>query len=461
VVPVSVFRLFVSALAGDSIEITQDTFSGLSQLSDEFGFEALALRLSTFSRGFGSCKIGSRLSSLEGRLTALERRFAGFEQTICRASDFQTLALKKSESGLAHVTAEVKALSPLVSNQIARLESQSRKREVEIADLQSELSILKSRLSPILRPESGRSGCRKENELWLRMFRFLAPADRFSDRRRSLRSDTCDAEHFIATDASTNKRVWVHVRKNRDFPVPDDVFRALEILAGNNHPTILRLVGFSLDGHGDIATEFHENGDLESALSGAGLNARQKSKIVFGIVCGMACLHSQGISHRAIRPAHILLDERLEPVIGGFVLDFDTAFCYYSDHMLFLPCRFNRGVPVQYRAPELKPGELNDRLDQFSADVFSFGMTLYTIFGPLNTCDYRRQFARCWRSEKHPNIPDYHWDVITRCCSAYPESRPQFGELLNDFLISHGYILPGADESSVFEYERRVFGFRE
>jgi hypothetical protein len=71
-VSLTVFRDFVAALEGQTVTITNDNFSGLSQLCDEFRFRALAARLSQFRESSNFKGDAVRLSALEARMERLE-----------------------------------------------------------------------------------------------------------------------------------------------------------------------------------------------------------------------------------------------------------------------------------------------------------------------------------------------------------------------------------------------------
>jgi serine/threonine protein kinase len=282
---------------------------------------------------------------------------------------------------------------------------------------------------------------------------------------------------MIAKDRQTGEARWIRrYCSNSQFREQWHMFRILEILAGNNHPTALRLVGFWLNesrsGGWTEVTECHKNGSLESVLAaerrgrGPCLNATQKSKIIFGIVCGMAYLHSRGIFHSDLTPGHVLLNEDWEPVIGGF----DQAL-YYSDYDPLRDDDVDGGGwhgPLSSWSAHYGPEWSNDGSSPtLSADVYSFAVTLYAIFGPLDTLDdgkgpikgqvgYRR-VSSGHRYVRLPEIPEYHWRLICACWNANPEDRPTFAELLEDCHCHHNYILPEADRDSVLAYESCVY----
>jgi hypothetical protein len=68
-----------------------------------------------------------------------------------------------------------------------------------------------------------------------------------------------------------------------------------------------------------------------------------------------------------------------------------------------------------------------------------------------------RRVIKGERFVRRPEIPEYYWSLIVRCWAQDPSLRPQFRELLEEFHDRHEYILSGADEGVVLEYENRLY----
>jgi serine/threonine protein kinase len=85
--------------------------------------------------------------------------------------------------------------------------------------------------------------------------------------------------------------------------------------------------GFNSSGLPIIVTELMSKGTLGDALKKQfartpvpGWNETRQFICVFGIVAAMAHLHSQNIIHRDLKPFCVLLNDHMEPVVGGFDL---------------------------------------------------------------------------------------------------------------------------------------------
>jgi hypothetical protein len=116
----------------------------------------------------------------------------------------------------------------------------------------------------------------------------------------------------------------------------------------------------------------------------------------------------------------------------------------------------------------MAPTVFTDGECDFSADVYAFAVTLYSIFAEPKEMDdgnvsrrsimiIMRAVCRGARFLRKPEIPEYHWGVITRCWAQDPKSRPTFEMLLDEFHNSHECILPEADRSAVLEYENLIY----
>jgi serine/threonine protein kinase len=275
--------------------------------------------------------------------------------------------------------------------------------------------------------------------------------------------------HYEGIDTSTNEKVDLFSLTFHEWSplIQRFLFHELETLAGNTHPATLRLVGFSLNLSPEtpieIATELHPNGLLGDILKrewkeGPILNATQRSKIIFGIVAGMASLHGRNVLHRDLKPGNILLNAQFEPVIAGFSL----SVSYDAN----LPLNDILGTQA-FMAPEMLEGEESYA---FPIDVYSFAVTLYSIFAELGEMDDGRDltgkstfhFVRAIcsgvRFVKKEGIPDSLWEVIQSCWKEDPKVRPTFQQLLESFRGGHRYVLEGGDLSAVLEYEQTVDG---
>jgi serine/threonine protein kinase len=249
--------------------------------------------------------------------------------------------------------------------------------------------------------------------------------------------------------------------------------RELEILAENKHPGALQLIRFNFAGvpaYGDgpaVLTAFLKNGDLYSACHGNRTKAQRpvfdptvKSKCVFGVAATMAYFHRKGIIHRDLKPENVLLDDKMEPVVVDF------GYSRFLDPGRLADTLWI-GSPL-FMAPELL-GYDNDQYS-FPVDVFSYGVTLFHFFSIPTALDndgaigtsaqaYLHDIRNGLRLKREPEINDYYWSLITRCWSHSPADRPTFHAIVLEFRARHDYVLEGADQALVLEYEEKMMQF--
>ena len=240
---------------------------------------------------------------------------------------------------------------------------------------------------------------------------------------------------------------------NYDF-TDDDVqsfYREVEIMAEVNHPSVLRLNGFSLPTKkkqfATILTPYMPNGSLELLLKKANrsteniqkidlkntefeFNFARKLIIIFGVAAGMQYLHHMNIIHRDLKPGNILLNDRYEPYIGDF------GFSKFTETKNTMKQSMTGGTPL-YMAPEL----YDNYTYGFKVDVYAFAMLVYEVLSgmepfeevknpnsiPLKVCNGAR-----------PNIPSFiptpFKILIKSCWAADPSERYSFNEIVEYLL---------------------------
>jgi serine/threonine-protein kinase len=283
---------------------------------------------------------------------------------------------------------------------------------------------------------------------------------------------------YAGVKKSTGEMVAITCIKDPLLPEQQrDFIRELVILAQNEHPATLRLIGFSITPApgrtselGPIhITPIMPNGHLDAMLKAArsgrplpGWTPTMKSKCVFGIAVGMAYMHSKEVMHRDLKPENVFLDPNFEPVIADFGI---SRVCKDGDLSRTMG---TVGTPL-YMAPEIfgeetGPGPAYD----VRVDVYSFAMLLYMFFCPDTTLKFTpgqpprsaqqlmMHVLSGTRFIKPDKIPDFYWELIQQCWAPAWGTRPFFPDIVNEFLRSHEYAFDGTDMKALEEYENRL-----
>nr|XP_043627990.1 probable receptor-like serine/threonine-protein kinase At4g34500 [Erigeron canadensis] len=182
----------------------------------------------------------------------------------------------------------------------------------------------------------------------------------------------------------------------------------LEFLHGCDHPNILHLFGFCVEGERILVCEYASNGSLDDYLESVdkiiNLTWDQRLKMCLGIANGLNYLHKamgdkRVIIHRDIKSGNILLDENLEVKIADFGL---SIFHPTNNPESTIYPKILAGTPG-YADPEyMKTGKL-----RVESDIYSFGVVLFEIlsgklaYDPFYTNQHEKGLAPTAR--KHFN----------------------------------------------------------
>ena len=225
--------------------------------------------------------------------------------------------------------------------------------------------------------------------------------------------------------------------------------RESRVVAGLEHPNIVTIYDAGeADGLLYVSMRYVEGTDLERLLETEGrLDPAIAISIVSQSAAALDAAHAEGLVHRGVRPADILLERRDGRLGRAFLSDFGITKHVAATTRLTRTGSF--AGTVDYVAPEVIRGEpdVDGR-----ADVYSLGCVLYrcvvgevpfpreselvTIFAHLNDPPPRP-------SDRHPGLPSAIDAVIERALAKPREGRFETcGELAEAAASAMGSTVP-------------------
>jgi tRNA A-37 threonylcarbamoyl transferase component Bud32 len=215
------------------------------------------------------------------------------------------------------------------------------------------------------------------------------------------------------------KEIWVH--GPADAPVDDKLarraLREAQAAARLRHPGIVTIHDVvTEDGRPWIVMEFVPGRSLAEEIAEHGLLTEQRTgEIGLKVLDALQAAHREGIAHRDVKPANILLDgDRVVLTDFGIAAIDDATALTATGHLI--------GSPA-YLAPE----RINGKPATAASDLWSLGVTLYaTVTGrsPFQRDDTQATVAAILGSKPIP--PPYAgrlWPVIKGLLDKDPEGR--------------------------------------
>jgi serine/threonine-protein kinase len=231
---------------------------------------------------------------------------------------------------------------------------------------------------------------------------------------------------FRGTDADGNQAA---VKIVKAALASDKVFRRrfereAKVAQRVNHPHVVPVIeAGEIEGLPYLAQVFIAGGSLEDRIEREGrLPLADSVRICTAVASGLDALHTEGLIHRDVKPANILLDESGTPFIADFGLakDRDASVLTQAGQAL---------GSMDYMSPEQIRGE------EVSAqsDVYGLGCVLFECLAGKPPFADRQGMRILWAHlqddppdllEQRDDVPaDVAW-ALTRALQKEPEQRP-------------------------------------
>jgi serine/threonine protein kinase len=244
---------------------------------------------------------------------------------------------------------------------------------------------------------------------------------------------------YLAQDTWIDKRVAIKVphRQNLDF---GELLREPRLLASVNHPNIVSIITAEKeDNVFFIVMEYVPGETLENIIAARGpLDLTRALDYTCQICNGVDHAHRQGVIHRDLRPANVLVTENDMLKVA----DFGTSrFLEIAAH----------GTTVIGSPPYMAPEQFHGKA-VFASDIYSLGVTMYQMLTGLLPYDTPApaDIGKLMSGElvspprlKNPAIPKLISDIVMHAMAPGVGARYQRAtELLEDVLAARGSLSP-------------------
>ncbi|CAL0308567.1 unnamed protein product [Lupinus luteus] len=233
---------------------------------------------------------------------------------------------------------------------------------------------------------------------------------------------------MIAASSASKEKAKAHIKELEE---------EVKLLKDLSHPNIVRYLGTVREEDSlNILLEFVPGGSISSLLGKFGAFPEAVIRTYTKqILVGLEYLHKNGIIHRDIKGANILVDNK-----GCIKLADFGASKQVVELATISGAKSMKGTPY-WMAPEviLQTGH------SFSADIWSVGCTVIEMATgkPPWSQQYQQEVAALFHigtTKAHPPIPDHlsagAKDFLIKCLEKEPDLRPSASELLQHHFVT-------------------------
>jgi len=216
--------------------------------------------------------------------------------------------------------------------------------------------------------------------------------------------------------------------------------REAKAIAALRHPNILTIYDYGEErGIAYIVMEYVAGGTLKACLTGQPMDWPDVATLIIPLGRALAYAHSQGIVHRDVKPANILLAQTDWPLLA----DFGLVKLMGRERGITRPGA-SIGTPAYFSPEQAAGGDVDHR-----SDIYGLGIVLYELLTGHVPFESDSPFEMMLRRLREPPIPPRHINpcitpqleaVMLRALARDPEARHPTMEAL----VSELSRLPGA-----------------
>ncbi|MDA8264116.1 MAG: serine/threonine-protein kinase, partial [Actinomycetota bacterium] len=241
---------------------------------------------------------------------------------------------------------------------------------------------------------------------------------------------------YRALDSRLQRPVAVKILT--DAPGADEERFDAEVrtLARLSHPNLVRLLDAGeVDGHLYLVMDLVEGTNLAARLRSGALSEGETVAIGAGVAAALDYVHNEGVIHRDVKPANILLDGR-----GiAYLTDFGIARLADTSGLTATGTLF--GTPA-YLAPE----QLQGASVGPSADVYGLGLVLIECLTGVRAFTGTLSEVTAGRLLRDPEIPaafEESWGALLRAMTARDPGQRLAAAAVAAELLAPGHLIRG------------------